>query len=317
MGRVNITTLWASSPTFLTDPGGAKIATGWINEGGIANWQNWWQNRTDQALEEIERRGIQIYSAGTVYYKGGLAIGSDDGVYQAEIINPAVDPVGAPAGNWHLVHGPVPYAITVFNVGDDDPAWSPGGGAHSLKVTLTGGGGGGGGTPVAGGGTATSIGGGGGGTGIHAFEHLNGTTYAVVIGAGGLGVSGLSGLIGGSSSIADGVDTITATGGAGGASGAGTSTDQEGMAGGAAALADIDIAGGYSSSGGDGAIGGFSQSGGSLWMGSGIPSTVDGAAGLSAVFNEIGVGGGAVGAAASERAGGDGGPGCIVVEEYF
>ncbi len=89
------------------------------------------------------------------------------------------------------------------------------------------------------------------------------------------------------------------------------------MNGGTGSGGKLVIAGGYSSSGGDGTIGGYSHSGGSVWVSSGIPSTVDGSAGLSATFDEVGVGGGAVGAATSQRAGGDGGPGIVVVEEYF
>lgn len=315
MTRVNIGSIWGSSPTFLADPGGAKVGTGWVNEAAIADWMNWWQNRADNALEEIERRGVQIYSAGTAYHKGGLAMGSDDGLYAAEIINPGVDPVGAAAGKWHLIHGELPYIRTVFNVGDDDPTWAPVNGAHKVKFTVTGAGGAGGGTPVAGGGTAGSVAGAGGGTGIHVYDHSNGTTYNIVIGSRGLGVSSGAGNAGANSSVTNGVTTVIGLGGAGGHL-ASLGLTLPGVAGGTATGADQPVRGGHSSPGGDGTTGEFSYSGGCIW-GGGIPSTVTGSGGIDAGADQPGVGGGAIGGATNQQAGGHGGNGIVIAEEYF
>lgn len=309
MSRVNISSIWGSAPTFLTDPGGVKVATGWVNEGGIANWQNWWQNRVDNTLEEMERRGISIYSAGTVYYQGGLAIGSDDLLYQAVVADPGVDPVGAPAGNWIIVHNLVPYTRTVLTA--SDAAWVPTPGSHSFKLTITGGGGAGGGGTT-GTGSQNSVGGGGGGTSMAMLFEPFAASYAIVVGAGGVGDTGF-----GPDGEASSFDvTIIGGGGVGGSNIVGNGDLLPGASGGGASGGDQDCPGGDSSVAN--ATGSnryqFSQSGASIW-GGGLASSISGQDGEDGVSH--GVGGGAIGSGTGNTDGGNGAAGVVVIEEHF
>ena len=87
-----------------------------------------------------------------------------------------------------------------------------------FKFSLQAGGGGGG----AGGSTA-ALSGGGGGSGATGILYINGllpnTTYAIAIGAAGVGVANTSGTTGGNTSLTIGATTYTAVGGTGGGEG--------------------------------------------------------------------------------------------------
>ena len=81
MPRAAFNTLWAEDPTQFETPSNGQIEVGW--EGGAdkdppsAGYQNWWQNRVDTILQEIERQGAPswvsdaVYAIGAVVYHSG------------------------------------------------------------------------------------------------------------------------------------------------------------------------------------------------------------------------------------------------------
>lgn len=84
---------WASGGA-KTDPGGVKLALGWIAEKPPYQYFNWLLNKYDQMLQHFERGGIAIWDAATVYDINGVARGSDGFLYQAVASNTGVNPVG-------------------------------------------------------------------------------------------------------------------------------------------------------------------------------------------------------------------------------
>lgn len=77
MSRQPFNTRWAegvetqNSSTIFQTPDNTRIATGW--EGGAdkdappAGQENWWHNRVDSALQDLERYGVMTWVAGAVY----------------------------------------------------------------------------------------------------------------------------------------------------------------------------------------------------------------------------------------------------------
>lgn len=95
---------WASVPSQFERPSDALIDRGWA--GGAAEdppeakWENWWHNRVDEALAEIESNGALAwfedapYSVGATVHQGGKN-------WIAAIANSGIDPVsGDNAGHW-------------------------------------------------------------------------------------------------------------------------------------------------------------------------------------------------------------------------
>lgn len=90
MARQPFNTRWAqgvesqnSANTFQT-PGDARLISGW--EGGQdkdappAGQENWWHNRVDSALQDLERRGAMTWHPQAIYDKGAPCY-ADDGYY--------------------------------------------------------------------------------------------------------------------------------------------------------------------------------------------------------------------------------------------
>ncbi len=67
---------WASNPAQFEKPGDALIERGWA--GGAsedppeAKWENWWHNRLDEALLEIQNSGALAWFSDAKYTKGAL-----------------------------------------------------------------------------------------------------------------------------------------------------------------------------------------------------------------------------------------------------
>ena len=195
--------------------------------------------------------------------------------------------------------------------------------ARAIRVKVQGGGGAGGGAGAAAAGNASAGSGGGGGGYAEAFiddvSSLAGTV-AITVGAGGAGVSAAAGNAGGNSSFGT---AIVADGGDGGVY-TGVSSAFRAIAGadgGAATGGDLNIGGGGSSFvvrqtlTGGGSAGGTSTLGNG-GKGTGSTSGVDGGNG----FAGQGYGGGGGGAFNREvntnRTGGDGAPGIVIIEIY-
>lgn len=83
MGRVNIVVRWAQSG-LLTDPGVAESNEGFESEIPQARIQNWWQNRADESLTNLEETGIQRWDALTDYHQDGLCIADNGVLYQSQ-----------------------------------------------------------------------------------------------------------------------------------------------------------------------------------------------------------------------------------------
>ncbi len=319
MSRQLIDSIWGSGGVLespeVSIPG--KVATGWVDEVPPYQWTNWHFNRTDQALEETERRGIWIWNAATVYYQHGLAIGSDGEEYRRTAAGAGTDPVGDLTGTWILA-GPAIRMIRTVLIADD-VTWAPDARTKTMKVQVTGGGGGAGGVAdeVV---ERASSGGGGGGTAIKLLQAPFSATYVVLVGTGGNGGAGIDGFDGLPSSFDTTVIGGAGSGGFGMGAIGGTLPRAEG---GVATGGDTNSDGGDGSHVLAGTIDGtiqvtmLSMSGGTQWA-PGIGSQVSGSNGVDATGKGYGVGGGGLWRLGSGvRTGGDGADGAVVIEEYF
>lgn len=210
-----------------------------------------------------------------------------------------------------------------FQIFTSDGTWNKPIGLKKVKLRLVGGGGGGGGAPATG---ASQVSGGSGGSGggyceawIDASTLAN--TESVIVGLAGAGASGLNGTNGSASSFG----TCAAQGGQGGFTFAASGSGRIGSPnGGEAVGANINVNGkkggvgwgtfttvGHSISG-EGACGPFSDGGGPV-----AATTANGGAGGDATGYGGGGGGAANGASQSARAGGNGSPGIVIIEEYY
>lgn len=99
---------WASVPSQFERPSDALIDRGWA--GGAAEdppeakWENWWHNRVDEALAEIEKNGAMQWFA-DVPYAAGASVRSEGQNYIAAIANTGIQPGSASdAGHWQALH---------------------------------------------------------------------------------------------------------------------------------------------------------------------------------------------------------------------
>ena len=91
--------IWASGGS-VVDPGTAKVNSGWAAEIPALETQNFWQNRVDKLLQDIEIHGIMQYSSVTVYGIGSWVTASDNEIYKSiTSSNSGNDPVSSPV-NW-------------------------------------------------------------------------------------------------------------------------------------------------------------------------------------------------------------------------
>ncbi|MCF6782314.1 gp53-like domain-containing protein [Stutzerimonas stutzeri] len=124
---------WASVPSQFERPTDALIDRGWA--GGAAEdppeakWENWWHNRVDEALAEIEANGALAWFA-DVSYGVGATVHQGGKNWIAAIANSGIDPVsGDNVGHWielgagatEAVAGPSKVATQAqTNAGTDD-----------------------------------------------------------------------------------------------------------------------------------------------------------------------------------------------------
>lgn len=97
---------WASQPVDgqFESPPDARMAAGWI--GGTtgelprADWENWWHNRVDEALAEVESKGAMRWFADVLYAVGATA-NSDGRNWIALRASTGIEPGSASdSGHW-------------------------------------------------------------------------------------------------------------------------------------------------------------------------------------------------------------------------
>ncbi|CNC11989.1 hypothetical protein [Yersinia alsatica] len=134
---------WASVPAQFERPGDALIARGWA--GGAsedppeAKWENWWHNRVDLALQELQNLGQLIWFTDAPY-QAGARVNHGGNSYIALSDNTGVEPTGVlDIGVWRkegassylqtdnnlaeiAVAGPEAVAAAIANLGLTDTA---------------------------------------------------------------------------------------------------------------------------------------------------------------------------------------------------
>lgn len=95
---------WASAPSQFERPADALIDRGWA--GGAAEdppeakWENWWHNRVDEALAEIESNGAMAWFA-DVSYAVGAIVRNGGKNWLAAIASTGIQPgSGSDVGHW-------------------------------------------------------------------------------------------------------------------------------------------------------------------------------------------------------------------------
>lgn len=330
MAREPFNRVWAENPdgtgpnTF-QEPSNTRLEKGWVGgasgEPPLAGEENWWHNRVDAAMQQIERYGVMDWHAKAIYGIGGRARGSDGKFYLSlSTPNEANDPTADDGTNWVKDVGPG-QNIAVFDaagVTNWDVPEVLKAGLRKARVTVVGGGGGGGGGGASGGSSSAASAGGGAGAGTsEGIIDLSGaSTVAITVGDGGIGGSAGNnpGANGGTSSFGT---FLSAAGGNGGQGMSSTSSNSKvvGGTGGVGTGGDVNLSG---SDGGGGSV----VSGGAA-----LPTGHGGASSLSGMTrqpndtnpgrNALGYGGGGSGATVNptggNQAGGNGTPGVVIV----
>ena len=90
-GKLNL--LWASGGDIL-DPGDTKYQTGWGVEVPPRQWENYIQNKQDQAIAHINQHGIAVWDAETEYQANtSYAQGQTNGtIYRAKLTHSGQNP---------------------------------------------------------------------------------------------------------------------------------------------------------------------------------------------------------------------------------
>lgn len=112
---------WASVPAQFERPGDALIARGWA--GGAsedppeAKWENWWHNRVDLALQELQNFGQLIWFTDAPY-QAGARVNHGGNSYIALSENTGVEPTGVlDIGVWRKEE-PDTYLQTANNLAE-------------------------------------------------------------------------------------------------------------------------------------------------------------------------------------------------------
>ncbi|MGN2380326.1 phage tail protein [Pseudomonas juntendi] len=109
-----------SSSAAFQEPPEVRIVTGW--EGGQdkdappAGQENWWHNRVDSALQDLERRGVMVYHPLAVYSLGAPCYTAEDGLFYESIAS--ANTGNAPASSptfWRLIGASL---YSSFSVGE-------------------------------------------------------------------------------------------------------------------------------------------------------------------------------------------------------
>lgn len=140
MAREPFNTRWAqgvetqdSDNTFKT-PDAARQNTGW--EGGQdkdaprAGQENWWHNRVDSALQDLERKGVMQYHPQALYMIGAPCYTPEDGLYYESVANSnSGNPPASSPNHWRLIGTSLYSGFSVGEYkdvahnGSPDPGW--------------------------------------------------------------------------------------------------------------------------------------------------------------------------------------------------
>jgi microcystin-dependent protein len=113
MARQAFNNRWAqaveteNNPTTFQAPGDIRLNTGW--EGGQdkdappAGQENWWHNRVDSALQDIERRGAMTWHAGAIYALGAPCFAADGNYYESLADNNSGNLPPSSSAYWRLI----------------------------------------------------------------------------------------------------------------------------------------------------------------------------------------------------------------------
>lgn len=66
--------VWATAPATSDTPDSGKVAAGWTVETPPAEWQNWWQNRSDEFMFHMNDYGMPQWDANTTYPLNALTM---------------------------------------------------------------------------------------------------------------------------------------------------------------------------------------------------------------------------------------------------
>ncbi len=222
--KPDYTYLWSSGGSIVA-PSNVKVQTGWTAEVPPFQWENWSQNRQDQAISHILQKGISVWSASGEYYfttsgERSYVQGSDGNIYVAVADSIGQNPVTDTTNTyWKLpfaATAQLPFRNFVAFTTPGATTWEAPVGVNKIWVEVYGAGGGGG-VLAAPSGVAPA-GGAGGGVAKKLMTVVPGTVYNLVVGSGGSGggASPSNGSAGSASNFNSGA--VAATGGAGGTS---------------------------------------------------------------------------------------------------
>lgn len=231
ISKPDYTYLWSSGGSNVA-PSNVKIQTGWTAEVPPFQWENWSQNRQDQAIAHILQHGISVWDSATEYQAGKSYVqGSNGKIYKAITthvnVNPVTDTLNT---SW----------VSVFQGGLIGPkvitttgTYTATAGTSYIVVEVVGGGGGSGGTSATGAAQVSVSGGGGGGGYAQSIITSGFSGTLVTVGAGGSG--GAAGANPGGPGTQSSFGAFcSATGGGGGQGGGAASTTAASMAAGGA-----------------------------------------------------------------------------------
>ncbi len=121
ISKPDYTNLWSSGGANVA-PSPTKIQTGWTAEVPPFQWENWSQNRQDQAIAHILQHGIAVWDNVTEYQASkSYAQGSDGLVYRAISTNTNTNPISNP-GVWSVAFA-TPSAVPVKSNTGQAQAW--------------------------------------------------------------------------------------------------------------------------------------------------------------------------------------------------
>jgi microcystin-dependent protein len=107
-----------NSSTVFQVPGDIRLDTGW--EGGQdkdappAGQENWWHNRVDSALQDVERRGVMTWHAQAIYPVGAPCF-AVDGLYYESLVDNNVNNNPPGSSSWRLIGASL---YSSFSVGE-------------------------------------------------------------------------------------------------------------------------------------------------------------------------------------------------------
>lgn len=153
MAREPFNEVWANAPTdpgndaSFKEPRASIFDTGW--EGGAdkdapkAGEQNWWQNRADSALQDVERYGVMTWDTDAIYAAGAPVKASDGNYYESLGNTNTGNNPATTTGFWRLIGTslysviPVGSVIAVAHNGVPDTGWLKCNGSVVLRTTYS------------------------------------------------------------------------------------------------------------------------------------------------------------------------------------